>query len=300
MESNYINKELFDRQLIYSMEVSSHSLPINFFGDTILYRDSLQRDYYYVKAKSDITYPELKINAQRSNLTINENDKYAWIKISDFELNLKEYDKKFESKDRLSFIDELYHFPFCILKNNRIYLVAQYSSDVSEKVTERILKIKNQYDRAVGLNAFTIESIGSNLITPIEFLKMLDIKIPVYELKFKTVEPDEKIKGRGLFKILSNDYKNNEVLMLDENGLKAIKFSDIEISKRFTRMFRVASGLFNINLGFILYNDINCTGEECLYTVIFEENLSSGIFSVLEKLTEEPINFQIENFVKLL
>lgn len=297
--ANYANKELFDKQLIYSIDTSPIIRINNIMSKGILYHDTIEREYYYFIFKSNPEYPEIKINAFRSNLNINENEKYLWIIFPEISKVHKVLDDQAKTS-RLFFIKNLYPFPFVIFNNNRIYLFVQYRSDVGVSVTDRILKVKRNYDNLLGTGSMNIESVTNNIFNVVEFLNLFNLKTSIYEIKICVYHPELELQGIGLFKSLSKDYKNNELLLKYKDELRTIKFFDILSPSRLERIFKFASDLFNIKSGFILYHDFRCTGNECVHTIIFEENMKSGIAEVLEKYIDEGIDIRIEEFKKLM
>ncbi len=297
-ELNYMNKELFDKQIMFSLNAKLIFRPYNVIGDSILYHDRFRREYYYGKSKSESDYPEVKMKLMKENLKINENEKFLWITIPEMARINEELDS-IAKNNRLFTMDKVFHFPFSLLKDGRIYILDQYSSEIGETVTQRILKLKNNYDRVLGPNSMDIESIGSDLMDAVEFIKIMGLRVTIIELKIKLKWSGEDING--LLKTTSSDLKGIQFLIKNNKGHKVLNFEDTKNSNiAIDDILESAREIFRISSLFILYADFRCKDGKCIFTILFEEKLGGAVSEALERVVEKGIALQIWSYRKLI
>lgn len=296
-KQNYVNHEFFDKQIIFSLNAKLIFNTYDIIGDSILYHDRFKREYYYVKSKSESDYPEIKIKFMKDNQKINENEKYLWIAIPEM-ARMNEQLDNIARNNRLFSMDKVFHFPFSILKGGRIYILDQYHSDIGEAVSRRMLKLKNNYDRILGPQSLNIESIGSNLINAVDFLNIMGLKFSVIELKIKMDCSGCEITG--LLKTASSDLDGIQLLVSYDKGLKVFNLDETVKSGHMpSKIFIPLEEIFKMNSLFLLYSDFRCSGGECIFTMIFEENFMDVVSEALEKAMEKGMGVQIYSYRKI-
>lgn len=296
---NFVNKQIFDKQIIYSIEALSIFKIINLIDKCILYHDWVNNEYYFIKSKSDLDYHEIKIYAMRSNIQFNENNNILWFYFKGITSMNQKLDD-FVQKNMIYLLNNVYHFSSVILKNNRFFYLGQFKSEDSSQITKLFVKLQNVFDEVLGPGSMEIHDLSNNLYVPVEFIKFLNIKTSIYEIRIKINYQGEEIKGLMKYISLKNN-ENNHFYVFYKNKLNILTLSDIQnIGKELYIFLKNLIDLLNINISFLLYFDFTCNINNCKFTIMFEEKMVNTITEALEKIIENGVNVQIDKYIKIL
>jgi len=281
---NHINKEFFQKQIYFSLDFSSATNIGELIDTGIIYHDHISRTYYFILDKHSPRYPEIKMRSMRHNININENDFLIWVSFPEISKTKPELNKEVED-NRLFNMEGVFHYPFNIISNGRMYFVAQYSTDTEYDFTKRILHLFGSFNEKLGPNSFKIEGITEQNDI-IDFIKEKGISASIIEIGLKIEYHGKDL--RGMIKNIGKEPENIQFLIDEGKGPILINIS--EINQRIPFLGKIATEFFNNlidNLGFILYAEFVCIGDSCAMKMIMEERvfpiIANGIIHLIDR-----------------
>ncbi len=281
---NHVNKEFFQKQMCFSVDYSSATNIGELIDNGIIYHDHISRTYYFILDKHSPKYPEIKMRSIRHNIEINENDFLIWFSFPEISKSKPRLNEEVENK-RLFNMEGVFHYPFNIISNGRMYFVAQYSKDVEYDFTKRILYLFKSFNENLGPNSFKIEGI-TEPNDVIDFIKEKGISVSVIEIGLRIEYKGKDLKG--MIKNIGKEPENIQFLVDEGKGPTLMNIS--EINQRIPFLGKIATEFFNNlvdNLSFILYADFRFTGDSYIVKMLMEERvfpiIAKGIIHVIDK-----------------
>lgn len=278
--SPYMNTRIFDRQLVFSVNMDAYDAHLREILRTGIGRyDSVKGNAFFFIMKGDPMYPELRMRVDRTGYRIRESDSMLWFRVGIPSFTNENVSGKIQGKP-FALINDAVIYPFTVYRDGRLYYIVQYRNEAEEEISERILSSVIVYGEVYGYNALNIESIGPPAEIP-ELIRNMGISMPLSEidLSFRPrSNPGEMPRSvEASRNTVKWPFEDQSSLSLKSLG-EALYYVDMpeqsirEIHDSFIR--RVISSL---------YFEV-IVREDVTFRIVTEEILNNDIFTVLAQV----------------
>ena len=287
--SSYFNTRIFDKQLIFSVNMDAYGAHLREILRTGIGRyDPVTGKAFFFIMKSDNLYPELRMRINKVGYGIRESGNMLWFRVGIPSFTDEKVSQRIQGKP-FALIDEAVIYPFTIYRDGRLYYTVQYRNKAEDEVSERILSSIAVYDEVYGHDALRVESIGPPDAMP-ELIRDMGIDTPLSEidLSFRLRDNPGKItqsiKGsKGMVK-WPFEHQSSLSLKTLEEALSYVDMPDQSIREIHDSFIRrvISSIYFEVTVG----NDV-------IFRIVAEDSLKNDIMLVLAEVYRNGGKFSL-------
>ena len=284
----YINTKYFDRQLIFSHDISKFDERMRTMIKRGIGRlDPVSGKAYFYITKEDPDYHDILLKIRTYDFKVKERGNIIWynVKIPSFS------DERFTSKltgDTFAKMNYVSIYPFTVYNGSKIFIVVQYKNDSAQEVTERALSNLFTYDEVFGQGAYEIEEISKPKEIP-DVIRKLGIDSELYGISIEFGRKQKK---------LDNDFNEAKPAIkwpIMENG--KVRLGTFEEVLTYTELPELSAEIFHSN--FIrnvissIYYEVLIEEKKITYKIIIEKELVRNVMNVLSMVMKEGGRFRI-------
>ncbi len=276
-KSAYLNTRIFDRQLVFSVNMDAYDAHLREILRTGIGRyDSVKGNAFFFIMKSDHMYPELRMRVNRIGYGIRESESMVWFRVGIPSFTNDKVSGRIMGRP-FALIDDAVIYPFTIYRDGRLYYIVQYSNKAEDEISERILSSVAVYDEVFGHDSLRIERIDAPVEIPELIRNMgIDISLSEIDLSFRyrssPGEMPESVQGFKNTVKWPFEHRSSLSLKSLEEALSYVDMPEqaiVDIHDSFIR--RVISSI---------YFEVT-VGDNVTFRIVTEDILKNDIFNVL-------------------
>lgn len=292
-----INKEFFQKQVIFSIDIS---IGLKNFGyileNKALYYDFNKGEHYFSISEGDPGYSNVLLKGKDIGIKFNKKGDLYWLSFTGVTKGNEKIKELLNGKDLRSIKNGMI-FPLVLNKGGRAYYLYQYDEKAESEVTEHLIKMQKVFEEIFGMDSFRIEKI-SDAENFCEIFNYGTVNEQFYEIEIHM--PYEGPSMRGIQRRISLEPTENEFIIKYDGEYYVLNLPEI------IKNLKIPSGpLLNAfneiteRIAFSSYYESVCENGVCKVKWIYEERFLPDVLEVLNKIINSGGKIAISKLKKL-